>query len=85
MASVNITNLEDSEALIRAYKRKKFEVEEIKKQFYEIETEFVTMKERNKYIEEENETIRTQLQRAEKKLKDFMLKDSKNDREVLQK
>ena len=30
VASVNITNLEDSEALIRAYKRKKMEVEEFK-------------------------------------------------------
>lgn len=41
------------------------------------------MKERNKYIEEENAALKQQLQRSEKKLKDFMLKDSKNDREVL--
>lgn len=30
VASVNITNLEDSEALIRAYKRKKMEADELK-------------------------------------------------------
>ena len=53
VASVNITNLEDSEALIRAYKRKKLEVDEYKQKFYDIETEFFTLKEKNKHVEEE--------------------------------
>jgi hypothetical protein len=34
VASVNITNLEDSEGLIRAYKKKKAEFEELKEKYY---------------------------------------------------
>lgn len=47
MASVNITNLEDSEALIRAYKKKKAELEEMKQKFYEMDTEFFIIKQKN--------------------------------------
>lgn len=42
VASVNITNLEDSEGIIRAYKKKKGELEELKERFYQLETEFFT-------------------------------------------
>lgn len=34
VASINITNLEDSEGLIRAYKKKKGELEDLKQRFY---------------------------------------------------
>jgi hypothetical protein len=34
VASVNITNLEDSEGMIRAYKKKKAELDEIREKFY---------------------------------------------------
>jgi len=44
VASVNITNLEDSEGLIRAYKKKKAEYEEIKERYYSMETELFTEK-----------------------------------------
>ena len=44
IASVNITNLEDSESLIRAYKKKKNEFEELRDTFYHIETEYFTEK-----------------------------------------
>ena len=44
---MNLTNLEDSEALIRAYKKKKMELEEVKDRFYRIETEFFTEKKKN--------------------------------------
>ena len=44
VASVNITNLEDSEGIIRAYKKKKAEMEELKEKFYQVETEFFTEK-----------------------------------------
>lgn len=44
MASVNITNLEDSEALIRAYKKKKNDFDELRENFYKLETEFFTEK-----------------------------------------
>jgi hypothetical protein len=42
VASINITNLEDSEGLIRAYKKKKGEYEELKQRYYQIETEYFT-------------------------------------------
>ena len=41
---MNLTNLEDSEALIRAYKKKKNELEEMKEKFYKMETEYFTEK-----------------------------------------
>lgn len=44
VASVNITNLEDSEGIIRAYKKKKAELEEIKEKYYQLETDFFTEK-----------------------------------------
>ena len=58
MASVNITNLEDSESLIRAYKKKKAELEEYKQKFYETETEFFITKQKNIHLEEENLNVR---------------------------
>jgi hypothetical protein len=50
VASVNITNLEDSEALIRAYKKKKAELEEVKQKYYEIDTEFFIIKSKNQHL-----------------------------------
>jgi hypothetical protein len=44
VASLNFTNLEDSESLIRAYKKKKLEFEELKETFYRIETDYFTEK-----------------------------------------
>jgi len=41
---MNLTNLEDSEAIIRAYKKKKNELEEMKEKFYKMETEYFTEK-----------------------------------------
>jgi len=34
VASVNITNFEDSDGIIRAYKKKKAELEDLKEKFY---------------------------------------------------
>jgi hypothetical protein len=53
VASVNLTNLEDSESLIRAYKKKKLELEEFKERYYKMETEFFTEKQKNLLLEEE--------------------------------
>ncbi len=44
VASINFTNLEDSEGLIRAYKKKKTEYEDLRERFYAMETEFFTEK-----------------------------------------
>ena len=42
VASINITNLEDSEGLIRAYKKKKGELDDLKQRYYQIETDYFT-------------------------------------------
>lgn len=55
---MNFTNLEDSEALMRAYKKKKVELEELKERFYVLETEFFTEKQRAVLLEEENQHYR---------------------------
>lgn len=44
VASVNLTNFEDGEALVRGYKKKKRELEELKDAFYKLETEYFTEK-----------------------------------------
>lgn len=41
---MNLTNLEDSESIIRAYKKKKSELEDMKERFYKMETEYFTEK-----------------------------------------
>ena len=53
VASMNFTNLEDSESMIRAYKKKKVELEDIKEQFYKIETEYFTEKQKAHLLDEE--------------------------------
>jgi hypothetical protein len=68
---MNLTNLEDSEALIRAYKKKKGELEEIKEKYYRIETEYFTEKQKNILLDEEVVAMRQNLMRAERALKDY--------------
>lgn len=46
--------MEDSEALIRAYKKKKNEYDELRETFYRVETEFFTEKQKAVLLEEEN-------------------------------
>jgi predicted nucleic acid-binding Zn-ribbon protein len=77
VASVNITNLEDSEGLIRAYKKKKAEYEEIKERYYSMETELFTEKQHNKLLEEDVAKLRGNLSRAERLLKEAQMKESR--------
>ena len=66
VASVNITNLEDSEGIIRAYKKKKAELDDLKEKYYVIETDYFTEKQRNKLLEEDVSKLRGALNKAEK-------------------
>jgi len=61
VASMNLTNLEDSEAIIRAYKKKKGELEDMKEKFYKMETEFFTEKQKNMLLEDEVVNLRQSL------------------------
>lgn len=75
VASMNLTNLEDSEALIRAYKKKKGELEEIKEKYYKIETDYFTEKQKNMLLDEEVVAMRQNLMRAERALKDYQMRE----------
>lgn len=85
VASVNITNLEDSEGIIRAYKKKKAELEELKELYYQLETDYFTQTQRNKLLEEDVSKMRYDLNRAEKALKEVQLKESRKDQDVIMK
>lgn len=85
MASVNITNLEDSEALIRAYKKKKVELEEVKDKFYKLETDFFTERQKVILLEEENLQMKQNITRVEKVLKDLQIRESRKDNDMLTK
>lgn len=55
MASVNFTAMmEDSESLIRAYKKKKADLETLRDEFYAMETQFFTVSQKQVIMEEEN-------------------------------
>jgi hypothetical protein len=64
VASIKITNLEDSEGLIRAYKKKKAEFEELKERNYLIEPELYTEKQRNRLFEEDFQKLRLKLKKT---------------------
>ena len=85
VASVNITNLEDSEGLIRAYKKKKGELDELKEKYYQVETDFFTDRQKSLLLEEDNNRLRNSLNRAEKLLKDAQFKESRKDSDLLMK
>jgi len=85
VASVNITNLEDSEALIRAYKKKKVELEEVKDKFYKLETDFFTERQKVILLEEENLQMKQNITRVEKVLKDLQIRESRKDNDMLTK
>jgi hypothetical protein len=80
---VNITNFEDSEGIVRAYKKKKADFEEIKERYYHLETECFTEKQRNKILEEDVSTLRIVLAKTERLLKEALLKDSRRDADIL--
>ena len=69
MASMPITSFEDTQQMLRAYKKKKRELAKIKEQFFKLETEFITVKEKAKHQEEDVAMIHKKLAKAEKALK----------------
>jgi len=51
--SLPITSFEDTQQMLKAYKRKKREVAKMKESFFKIETEFITLQQKNVLVEEE--------------------------------
>jgi len=53
VASIPLTSFEDTQQMLRAYKKKKKEIVKLKESKFKIETEFMTLKQKNSLIEEE--------------------------------
>lgn len=70
--------------MIRAYKKKKNELEDAKDALYKIETEYFTEKQKNILIEEEVVQLRNNLIKAERQLKEVQLKEQRKDDQLLQ-
>jgi predicted nucleic acid-binding Zn-ribbon protein len=80
-----ITTFEDTQQMIRAYKKKKRELNKLKDSFFKMETEFMTIKQKNALMEEELIHTQKRCAKAEKALKQAQLKQQKQDSSALEK
>ena len=62
--------MEDSESLIRAYKKKRAELETLRDKFYSMETQFFTVSQKHVIIEEENTSLKNRVAELERLLKE---------------
>ena len=69
VVSVPVTSFEDTQQMLRAYKKKKRELTKMKDKVYKLETEFATIGHRNSLLEEELGSTQKRLLKAEKQLK----------------
>ena len=81
VASINFSQLEDasSDALIRAYKKKKAELETLRDQFYQVETKLFTINQQHVLLEEENATLKERVADLEKQLKETQMHEVRRD------
>ena len=67
--------MEDSESLIRAYKKKKAELETLRDQFYHVETQLFTINQKHVLVEEENSTLKHRVNDLERLLKESQMRE----------
>ena len=79
MASTNFSNLEDSESLIRAYKRKKAELETLRDSFYQVETQLFTVSKQHVIMEEENSALKKRVLELERLLKESQMREIRRE------
>ena len=81
VASINFSQLDDanSEALIRAYKKKKAELETLRDQFYQVETKFFTINQKHVLLEEENTTLKERVSQLEQQLKETQMREVRRE------
>jgi hypothetical protein len=51
--SMPITSFEDTQQMLKAYKKKKREITKLKEALFKLETEFITVRQKNILLEEE--------------------------------
>jgi hypothetical protein len=56
--SVNLSEMQDSESIIRAYKKKKAELEVMREKFYTTETALMTAQQEQMLVNEENYNLK---------------------------
>lgn len=69
VASIPITAFEDTQQMLRAYKKKKKELTRLKDTMFKLETEFMTLKQKNSLTEEELGQTQKRLMKSEKQVK----------------
>ena len=80
IASINLTQIgDDSESLIRAYKKKKAELETLRDQFFTVETQLFTFRQEHSLLSEENQTLKGRVVELERMLKDSQMREIKRD------
>ena len=67
--------MEDSESLIRAYKKKKAELETLRDQFYSVETQLFTVSQKHVLVEEENLNLKNRVIELERLLKESQMRE----------
>lgn len=70
--------MEDSESLIRAYKKKKNELETLRDQFYKVETQLFEVSQKQVIVEEENSTLKGRVAELERLLKESQMRELRN-------
>lgn len=85
VVSLPMTSFEDTQQMLKAYKKKKREIAKMKEQFFKIETEFMTLKQKNILLEEELAQTQKKYKKAEKALKKTNVKDPNKDLSLVEK
>ena len=62
--------MEDSESIIRAYKKKKAELETLREQYYQVETQLFEVSQKQVIVEEENSSLKGRVVELERLLKE---------------
>ena len=77
--SLPITTFEDTQQMLKAYKKKKRELLKMKENFFKIETEFMKLQQGNVNLEEELSSTKKQLQKLQKTLKQTQIREQSKD------
>lgn len=83
VSSFPVTNYEDSEFMIQAYQRKKKAYEKTKSKLLQVESDLHLEKQRVKMFTEENKRLKLAYRKIEKKYKEQVQLNAKNEKEQL--
>jgi len=79
VASMNFSTLEDSESLIRAYKKKKAELLTLRDSYYQVETQLFTVSKQHVIMDEENLTLKSRVSELERLLKESQMREIRRE------